>query len=120
MQSEALVRQWFQYWENGDFEDLPIADDFNHTSPYGTIRGKEAYLEIVKLNRDNFLGHRFEIHDSMFSEDHACVRYSAIKDNFRLDVSEWYYFKGGLIGKIVAYYNIDGEISDERKLEIPD
>ena len=120
MQSEELVKKWFQYWERGNFEDLPIADEFSHTSPYGTISGKETYLDIVKMNRDKFLGHRFQIHDAIYLEDHACVRYSAIKDDFRLDVSEWYYFKDDLIGKIVAYYNIEGEISEERKLEIPD
>ena len=120
MQSEVLVKQWFQYWEKGDFQDLPIAYDFSHTSPYGTISGKETYHDIVKMNREKFLGHRFQIHDAIYLEDRACVRYSAIKDDFRLDVSEWYYFKNGLIGNIVAYYNIEGEISDERKLEIPE
>ena len=120
MQSEALVKQWFQYWEKGDFQDLPLTENFSHTSPYGTINGKMTYLDIVEMNRDKFLGHHFEIHDAIYMEDHACVRYSAIKDNFRLDVSEWYYIEDGLIREIVAYYNIEGEISEERKLEIPD
>ena len=120
MQSEALVGQWFQYWEKGDFEDLPISENFRHTSPYGTIRSKQTYLDIVKMNRDKFLGHVFQIHDAIYMEKHACVRYSAVKGDFRLDVSEWYYFKDGLIEEIVAYYNIEGEINAERKLEIPD
>ena len=120
MQSETLVKQWFQYWENGDFQNLPIAEDFSHTSPYGIISGKESYLDIVRMNRDKFLGHVFQIHDAIYLKDHACVRYSALKDDFRLDVSEWYYFKDGLIHKIIAYYNIEGEISAERKLEIPE
>ena len=120
MQSEALVRQWFHYWETGDFEDLPISENFSHTSPYGTINGKKTYLDIVRMNRDKFLGHHFQIQDAIYMEDHACVRYSAFKGDFRLDVSEWYYFKDGLIEQIVAYYNIEGEISSERELEIPD
>ena len=120
MQSEALVKQWFQYWENGDFQDLPLAEDFSHTSPYGTISGKKNYMEIVQMNREKFLGHRFEIHDAIYREEVACVRYTAIKEDFKLDVSEWHYIKNGLIQEIVAYYNIEGEIREERKLEIPD
>ena len=120
MQSEILVKQWFEFWENGLFQDLPFAENFSHTSPYGTISGRKNYLEIVEMNRDKFLGHHFEIHDAIYMEEKACVRYSAIKDDFKLEVSEWHYIKEGLIQEIIAYYNIEGEISDERKLEIPD
>ena len=112
--------QWFEYWENGDFQDLPLAEDFSHTSPYGTITGKKNYMEVVEMNKEKFLGHRFEIHDTIYREEVACVRYSAIKEDFKLDVSEWHYIKNGLIREILAYYNIEGEIREERKLEIPD
>lgn len=117
MKTQTLVKQWFDLWEAGDFRDLPISETFTHTSPYGTIEGKSAYLELVEANRDKFLGHRFEIHDLLFGDERACVRYSAIQDNFRLEVSEWHYVEGGLIEEIVAYYNIEGEISEERKLK---
>ncbi len=120
MNAELLVRKWFEYWDKGDFGQLPIADDFIHTSPYGTIEGKSTYLEIVKVNLDKFLGHRFTLHDAFYDADKACVRYSAIKEDFRLFVSEWHYIQNGMIHKIIAYYNIEGEIGEERKLEIPD
>lgn len=120
MQSETLVKQWFQYWEDGVFLDLPLAKNFTHTSPYGTISGKSTYMDLVERNREKFLGHQFEIHDVIYLEDRACIRYTAVKDDFRLDVSEWHYCRDGLIEQIVAYYNIEGEISDERKLDMPD
>ena len=41
-----LVKVWFERWESGDFHDLPITEDFRHTSPFGTIEGKKAYIEI--------------------------------------------------------------------------
>lgn len=119
MNAEILVRKWFVCWEKGDFEQLPITNNFIHTSPYGTIEGKSTYLEIVKANRDKFLGHRFTLHDAFYGADKACVRYSAIKEEFRLEVSEWHYIQNGMIHKIIAYYNIEGEISEERKLDIP-
>ncbi len=120
MNTEILVRKWFDCWEQGNFKALPIADDFKHTSPYGTIEGSASYLNIVKANQDKFLGHRFVIHDAVYGPDMACVRYSAIKKDFKLEVSEWHYIKNGAIHEIIAYYNIEGEISEERKLDIPD
>lgn len=117
MDSKALVHKWFDKWESGDFLNLPITDDFRHKSPYGTIDGKAAYLDIVSANREQFLGHRFELHDELYAEGRACVRYTGRKKDFALEVSEWYRFRDGLIAEIVAYYNIEGEISEERKLE---
>lgn len=119
MNSEKLVKDWFDKWEAGDFLNLPITQNFKHTSPYGTIEGKKQYINLVEANKDKFLGHRFQLHDGIYQPDKACVRYTAIQGNFRLDVSEWYSFSEGQIEEIVAYYNIEGEISEERKLADP-
>lgn len=119
MQTKALVGKWFEKWTQGDYLNLPIADDFKHTSPFGTISGKQAYIDLVKANEGKFLGQTFHIHDALYEDDKACVRYTAKQGaNFSLDVSEWYYFKDGLIREIVAYYHI-GDISKERILQNP-
>jgi hypothetical protein len=110
-----LVNQWFEKWRAGDFYDLPISENFKHTSPFGTTDGKEAYIKLVEANKDKFLGYRFEIHDEIYDDDKACVRYTAVQGDFNLDVSEWYYIKDKLIGKIIAHYHI-GEIREDRKL----
>ena len=116
MKLNQLVDAWFAKWESGDFLNLPITENFEHTSPYGTISGKQHYLNIVASNKDKFLNHKFEIHDRIIGNDSACVRYTAIQEGFRLDVSEWYYPGNGLIEKIIAYYNIE----PNRELDIPD
>ena len=117
METEDLVRQWFEKWEKGDYQELPISENFQHTSPFGTITGRQSYLELVKKNEDKFLGQTFEIHDGIYSPDKASVRYTAKQGNdFRLEVSEWYFVRDGLIRKIIAYYHI-GEIRNERKLK---
>ena len=64
-----------------------------------------------------FLGHRFEIHDTIYKNDSVCVMYTAVQGDFRLEVTEWHYVKDNLIQKIIAYYNIPGEIREDRKLE---
>lgn len=106
MSSIDLVELWFQKWETGDFMDLPISDDFCHTSPYGTISGKNAYLELVSSNKEKFLNHRFQIHDAIYDKEKACIRYTAIQEDFKLEVTEWYRIKNDLIVEIIAYYNI--------------
>jgi hypothetical protein len=117
MNVKNLVAQWFDIWKKGNFEDLPLTEDFLHTSPYGTIKGKTAYMDLVNANREKFLGHSFNIHDLIFENDKACIMYTAIQKKFRLEVTEWHYVKDNLINKIIAYYNIPGEVREDRKLE---
>lgn len=119
MSSVDIIKQWFHKWETGDYLNLPVSENFRHTSPYGIIKGKKEYINLVKANEDKFLGHRFEIHDGLYEKNKACVRYTAVKDNFSLDVSEWYYLGEDQIEEIIAYYNIEGEISEERKISMP-
>ncbi len=117
MQSERLVKEWFSKWRQGDYMDLPLHVDFKHTSPFGTISGKSAYLALIADNKEKFLGYAFDLHDAIYETDRACVRYTARQGKeFRLYVSEWYYFKDNLIGEIIAYYHI-GEIQEGRKLK---
>lgn len=115
MEINYLVEEWFSKWENGDFHNLPITENFKHTSPFGTINGKLKYLQLVEENKDKFFGYKFQIHDRIYGKANACVRYTAIQDDFNLEVSEWYYIKDNLIEEIIAYYHI-GEVRDERKL----
>lgn len=109
MELEKIVKQWFNKWETGDYLNLPIAENFVHTSPYGVINKKVNYLNLVKSNEEKFLGYKFEIQDELYLANKACVRYTASKGTFKLDVSEWYYMKNGLIEEIIAYYDVIGE-----------
>ena len=115
MKTEEIVQEWFDKWESGNFMDLPLTDDFQHSSPFGTIEGKSTYLQLVQDNKDKFLGNRFILQDTFYEQEKACVRYKAVQVDFELEISEWFYLKGELIDKIVSYYHI-GEIREERKL----
>ena len=117
MKSKDLVAKWFTVWQNGNFQDIPVSENFKHTSPFGTIEGKKAYLDLVESNKEKFLGYQFIIHDEIYGPNNACVRYTAKQGaDFSLDVSEWYYIKNGLIQEIIAYYHI-GEIREDRQLK---
>ena len=73
MDSKELVNQWFVKWEEGDFLNLPISQNFLHTSPYGLIHGKKQYISLVEAYKDKFLGHRFELHDEIYEKNKAYV-----------------------------------------------
>ena len=120
MKISDLIQKWFDIWEKGNFHDLPISENFRHISPYGTMSGRDFYIKLIEGNKDKFLGHKFIVHDILYGVDKACVRYSAIKDDFRLEVSEWHYMGEEGIEEIVAYYNIEGEVSEERSLNMPE
>ena len=115
--TQALVTEWFNIWDRGDFENLPLTEDFTHSSPYGTISGKANYLALVEPNKDKFLGNRIELQDEMYGDRRAAVRYMIHNPAFSMEVSEWLYTRDGLISRVHAYYNIENEISESRKLK---
>ena len=47
-ESERLARAWIDGWNAGKPEDIPLAGDFTHASPFGVIRGRDEYLAKVK------------------------------------------------------------------------
>lgn len=107
--------EWFRKWNTGDFLDLPLSEDFTHTSPFGVVEGKQAYMELIQQNKEKFLGYTFTIHDALYEDHRGCIRYTAQQgDDFSLEVSEWHYVKDGLIQAIIAHYHI-GDIREERK-----
>ena len=118
MNIQELVHTWFELWKTGDFEALPLADDFIHMSPYGKVAGKEAYLDLARANKEAFTGNKFEIHDTLFGDQHACIRYTMVSPTGTLQVSEWIYEKEGLISEIIAYYNLEEERKAGRGIEI--
>ena len=94
MDLKAIVDKWFAKWEEGDFLNLPVSENFKHTSPFGTITGKKQYITLVQENKAKFLGYSFKLHDEIYGKDKACVRYTATQEDFTLDVSEWYNWCG--------------------------
>lgn len=106
MELRDLVHAWFEKWEEGSYREIPVTDDFTHTSPFGTVSGKDRYLRLVAANEDQFLGHRFELHDEVYDRGKACVRYTSRSGDFSLDVSEWFFGDENGIAQIVSYYHL--------------
>ncbi len=103
------VAQWFACWNSGVIDDLPITDDFRHTSPFGTIETKSRYLEIVNRNRESFLGNRLTLLKYIVDGNDACVQFRQTRDDdpgFEMTVCEWYVLDGDRIREIQSFYNI--------------
>ncbi len=103
-----VVRQWFSCWETGNLNDLPILDDFSHSSPFGTIETKARYLEIVRKNISDFLGNKLTVVDQIKEGDKVCVQFEQKNANTGLEmrVCEWYTLEGDRIKEIRSFYNI--------------
>jgi len=116
MKIKELVKKWFRCWDDSDYMNIPVSEDFKHSSPYGTIDGKGTYLNLVEANKEKFLGNRIQIKDEIYDHNKACVRYTIANKDFTMEVSEWIYEQNGFIREVVSYYNIEGEINEGRKL----
>lgn len=118
MTIQELVTAWFDLWTKGDFEKLPLAEDFTHTSPYGMVEGKKTYLDLARANKEAFTGNTFDIHEILFDQNRGCIRYTMNSPTGTLEVSEWIYESNGLISKIIAYYNLQQEKAAGRGIQI--
>ena len=101
-----IIRRWFDSWEARRPDQLPITDDFIHTSPFGDIVSAERYLDLVDKNQEAFFENEYEIGNQIVQGDQACVQYELVNARGRMPVCEWYVFEGDRIKRIYAYYNI--------------
>ena len=103
-----VIKQWFSCWETGNIEELPIAADFSHTSPFGTIETKERYLEIVEKNRRDFLGNTLTVIKQIKEGDNVCVQFEQknVHTGLEMTVCEWYVVQGDVIKDIRSFYNV--------------
>ena len=72
--AESLARLWIECWNQSRPDDIPLAENFVHTSPFGRVEGRVVYLEWVKpLAAQNVA--QLDIQRSMGTEDEAVVHF---------------------------------------------
>jgi hypothetical protein len=99
-----FVDAWFGAFRDRDISKLErtLAEDFAHTSPYGVIRGRQAYLDLVRENSEAFFSPVIEILDVIEGDDEFAVRY-LVDGNPACDCI---YVSDGQITEIYAYYHV--------------
>ena len=99
--SKELLEAWFDAFRTKDISKLKLAEDFVHTSPFGEIKGRDTYLNMVRENADTFFSKTITIQEIFDCGDRFAVRY--LVDDF--PACECIYVDNGEISKIVAYYH---------------
>ncbi|NND72178.1 MAG: nuclear transport factor 2 family protein [Rhodothermales bacterium] len=99
-----LAMDWINAWTTGDLTLLKLAPDFSHTSPFGTIEGREKYLDIIiPAAKQNVT--RLEFQEIIADENRAVIRFLAVGPDGTTPTSEWIYAENGEIKSIVSYYD---------------
>jgi|GEM_PF-1793971 len=106
---DQLSRQWITIWNDGDPADLPLADDFQHTSPYGHIEGRDRYLEVVgPMAKENVS--RLTIEDVLVSGHQSVIRYqNRLASGKTMYACDWLTFKNGKLARVRSYYERPAE-----------
>ena len=107
-----IIQQWLDCWQTGQIDQLPIGDDFQHTSPFGTIKGKRRYLEVVNNNLDDFLNNTLTVVAHIAQGDQVCVQFEQTnaKTGLKMTVCEWYQLAGNQIRSIRSFYNVGNAV----------
>ncbi len=103
-QTRQLAKQWIEVWGRDDPATLPLADDFVHVSPFGTIEGRENYLEFIRPKTEGKVG-PIPVQDIFADGDRACVRYMMALPGGPLDCCDVVTVDGGNIASVHAYYD---------------
>lgn len=102
--SRQMVDKWFGAFREKDVTQLEriLAEDFVHTSPYGEIKGRKAYLDLVRANEEAFFSPVIQILDVIAGGDSAAVRY-LVNGNPACDCI---YVRDSQIAEIFSYYHV--------------
>ena len=102
--AERLARAWIQGWIDGDPDGIPLSDDFVHTSPFGTIEGREIYLEKIKPASDANVA-RLAILKTMGAEDGAVIRFDMETPHGTIPCVDWVTVDGDMITAVHSFYD---------------
>ncbi len=102
MDNRQIAESWLQAFRQRDLAGLALAEDFVHSSPYGEIHGRQAYLDLVRQNEDAFFSSTIQVQDLFGSGEKYTVRY-LVNENPACDCI---YLREGRIWKIFSYYHL--------------
>lgn len=101
-----LATGWIQAWIRMDMDWLRerLAPDFVHTSPFGRLEGRDAYLETVEpMARKSVM--ELTIRDVIASGDRAAVWFENRTPNGPVPTCDWVHVEGDMIGEIRSFYD---------------
>lgn len=118
--SAALARGWIEAWIRMDMRWLRerLAPDFVHTSPFGCLRGRDAYLAAVEPMARKSV-QQLEIKHVIASGNQAAIWFENRTPKGVIPSCDWLRVENGSIKEIQSFYdsaNVRGVLSvDEQK-----
>ena len=104
LSAEELARIWIEYWNEGRPDDIPLAEDFKHTSPFGQVQGRQEYLQWVKpLAAKNVAD--LTIKRIIVAGDEAAIHFEMQTPEGPVQVCDWVSVHMGLITEIYSFYD---------------
>jgi hypothetical protein len=100
--SRKLVEAWFDAFREKDISKLKLTEDFIHMSPFGEIKGRNTYLDLVREHAEAFFSPKIQILDLFDCGDKFAVRYLVDEK----PACDCFYVRNGQIAKIYSYYHI--------------
>lgn len=106
-EAESLARAWIDGWNAGTPDEIPLARDFTHSSPFGVVKGREKYLAWVKpLAAKNVTS--LKIIKTLGGDDGAAIWFEMQTPNGLAQCCDWVQTKNGEIVAITSFYDATG------------
>lgn len=106
-EAERLARSWIDGWNAGKPDDIQLAAGFTHSSPFGTVSGREKYLAWVKpLAAQNVTS--LKIHKTVGSGNEAAIWFEMMTPNGLVQCCDWVEVSNGEIVAITSFYDASG------------
>lgn len=103
-EGERLALAWIEGWIAGKPEEIPLAHDFTHSSPYGVVRGRERYLRwITPLAAENVSS--LEIIRVLGGDDEAVIWFENLGPKGVVPTCDWVETKNGKIVAVTSFYD---------------
>lgn len=103
-EAERLARAWIEGWIRGTPDQIPLADHFVHSSPFGVVSGREKYLEWVKpLAAENVAS--LEILRTVGNESEAAIWFEMTTPRATIPCCDWVEVEGGEIVAVNSFYD---------------
>ncbi len=103
-ESEQLALEWINGWIAGKPDDIPLSSDFRHTSPFGTIQGRDDYLDTVRpMAAKNVVS--LNIIRTLAGKDEAVIWFEMTTPHGPVPVCDWVKTADGQIVAITSFYD---------------
>lgn len=103
-EAESLARAWIDGWNAGKPDDIPLAANFVHTSPFGTVSGREKYLDWVRpLAAKNVTS--LKVVRTLAEGDECAIWFEMGTPGGMVRVCDWVQTRDGEIATVTSFYD---------------